>query len=196
MALIVHNTNVYASQNNNLVEVTKEQICRFIGILILSGYHTIPQLGLYWSSKPGMGLPILQKAISRNKFTTIKQNLHLADNTSIDTDDRFAKVRPLITLLNVKFKQFGIFCTNLSIDEEMVPYFGRHNCKMFIRGKPIRFGFELWCMCSDTGYLFEAIPYAGVATPYNKQVGLGASVILELLRSVSETKRNFGRLGQ
>ncbi|CAI6371246.1 unnamed protein product [Macrosiphum euphorbiae] len=29
-----------------------------------------------------------------------------------------------------------------SIDESMVPYFGRHGCKQFIRGKPIRFGFK------------------------------------------------------
>lgn len=185
MDLIVQNTNLYAAQKNNNVTVTREDIYRFIGILILSGYHVVPQIGMYWSSKSDLGLPIVQQAMARNKFTTIKANLHLADNMNIDSEDRFAKVRPLMNLLNKKYKQFGIFSSNLSIDEQMVPYFGRHNCKMFIRGKPIRFGFKFWCMCSDDGYLYEAIPYAGISTTYNKQIGLGASVVLEMLKFVT-----------
>ena len=41
--------------------------------------------------------------------------------------------------------QFGVFAEHLSIDEQMVPFFGRHSCKMFIRGKPIR-------LATKTGY--------------------------------------------
>lgn len=66
----------------------------------------------------------------------------------------------------------------------MIPYFGRHNCKMFIRGKPIRFGFKYWCLCSDSGFLFFADPYAGSSSPYDKTIGLGASVVLKLLEAV------------
>nr|CAH7746854.1 unnamed protein product [Callosobruchus chinensis] len=49
-------------------------------------------------------------------------------------------------MINEKNMQFGIFSHNLSIDEEMVTYFGRHSCKMFMKGKPIRFGFKLRCL--------------------------------------------------
>ena len=34
---------------------------------------------------------------------------------------------------------YGIFSSELSIHEQMVPYFGRHSCKMFIRGKALSF---------------------------------------------------------
>lgn len=94
------------------------------------------------------------------------------------------QVRPLINLMNEKFLQFGIWSEELSIDEQMVPYFGRHSCKMYIRNKPIRFGYKLWCLCSATGYLFKFIPYAGAAEGYDRQVGLGAEVVLRLLESV------------
>ena len=30
-----------------------------------------------------------------------------------------------------------------SIDETMVPYFGRHSWEHFIQGKPVRFGFKV-----------------------------------------------------
>ncbi|XP_033228842.1 piggyBac transposable element-derived protein 3-like [Belonocnema kinseyi] len=83
--------------------------------------------------------------------------------------------------------QFGIFSHNLSIDEEMVPYFGRHSCKMYIKGKPIRFGFKLWCLCSSNGYLFKFIPYCGKTTTHESDLGLGENVVLELLSVVQQT---------
>jgi|UniRef100_A0A2S2R041 DNA excision repair protein ERCC-6 len=80
--------------------------------------------------------------MSRNRFDSVKQNIHLSDNDQLDKNDRFSKLRPLFDLINKKNIQFGIFFHNLFIDEEMVPYFGRHSCKMYIKGKPIRFGFN------------------------------------------------------
>ena len=37
----------------------------------------------------------------------------------------------------------------------MVPYFGCHSAKIFIRGKPIRFGFKIWCLCGSDGYPYN-----------------------------------------
>ena len=86
--------------------------------------------------------------------------------------------------MNKKFQQSGIFETYLSVDEEMVPYFGRHSAKMFLRGKPVRFGFKLWCLCSSSGYMFKYTPYCGKSDFVDASFGLGASVVLELLRIV------------
>ena len=52
----------------------------------------------------------------------------------------------------LSFKQFGVFAKDLAIDEQMVPYFGRHSAKMFIGGKPIRFVFKNWVLASSDGY--------------------------------------------
>ncbi|KRX12036.1 PiggyBac transposable element-derived protein 3 [Trichinella nelsoni] len=60
-----------------------------------------------------------------------------------------------------KHRQFGIFHEQLYIDEGMVPYFGHHSCKMFIRGKPIRFGYKIWTMSSTNGYPYALKIYAG-----------------------------------
>lgn len=71
-----------------------------------------------------------------------------------------------------------------------MPYFGRHSCKMFILGKPIRFGYKLWCLCSSTGYLFSFIPYCGQSDEYNRELGLGADVVLRLLSNVEAPMRH------
>ena len=64
----------------------------------------------------------------------------------------------------------------------MIPYYGKHGTKQFIRGKPIRFGFKLWCLTSTEGYLFHAEPYCGSDTKL-KDTGLGqcADAVLGLI---------------
>ena len=42
-----------------------------------------------------------------------------------------------------EIQQFGIAHEDLNMDESMVPYYGRHSCKQFIRAKPFRFGYKL-----------------------------------------------------
>lgn len=73
----------------------------------------------------------------------------------------------------------------------MVPYFGRHSCKMYIKGKPVRFGFKLWCLCSSDGYLYQFLPYAG-ASPANQKsdIGMGGQVVLDLLSSVKDLENH------
>lgn len=68
----------------------------------------------------------------------------------------------------------------------MVPYFGRHSCKMFIKGKPVRFGFKLWCLCSSDGYLFYTMPYAGNQKKIYSELGLSGDVVMSLLSVIQK----------
>ena len=53
--------------------------------------------------------------------------------TMTSSDDKWVKLRPLFDVVNKNLIQFGVFAEYLSIDEQMVPYFGWHFCEMFIR---------------------------------------------------------------
>ncbi|XP_050301648.1 piggyBac transposable element-derived protein 3-like [Anthonomus grandis grandis] len=149
MNLIIQFSEKYAQDNNrHEFYLSREELLNFLGILILSGYHSLPQTDMYWSLDEDKTVRIVRDCMNRNKFRSIKRNLHLSDNNNLDKGDKYIKLRPFFDTMNEKFLQFGIFSFNLSIDEQMVPYFGRHSCKMFIKGKPVRFGFKLWCICS------------------------------------------------
>lgn len=50
---------------------------------------------------------------------------------------------------------------HLSYDESMIAYFGRHGCKQFIKGKPMRFGYKVWSLCTPAGYLINFEIYQG-----------------------------------
>lgn len=43
--------------------------------------------------------------------------------------------------LNVSYLRHDGIEENLSVDESMIRYYGKHYAKQYIRGKPIRFGF-------------------------------------------------------
>lgn len=126
--------------------------------------------------------------MTRNRYDEIMSCLHLADNRNLDKDDKFAKVRPLFEALNKAFLANAIHEENHSVDEAMVPYFGRHGCKQFIRGKPIRCGFKLWVGATRLGYVNWIEPYQGAGTRINskyKDLGLGAGVILQCADVIS-----------
>ncbi|XP_050330016.1 piggyBac transposable element-derived protein 3-like [Bactrocera neohumeralis] len=185
---IITETNRFAAQNNAGFHLDVVILKRFLGILLISGYHTLPSIEDYWSSQLSLGIAIVQQA--RATFMHVKRYIHFANNDELDVNDKMAKLSRFFDIINRKFKQFGIWSEFLSIDEQMVPYFGRHSCKMFILGKPIRFGYKLWCLCSSTDYLFSFIPYCGQSDEYNRELGLGADVVLRLLSNVEAPMRH------
>lgn len=176
----------YATTDNNDASFTTNaaEIRQFIGILYITGYNTRPDIQNYWAANPTLECPLIRATMPRDRFLRLKRYLHVCDNRQLDKNDKFAKVTPLNDLMNEKFMQFGLFTHNLSIDEQMIAYYGRHSCKMFIKGKPIRFGFKYWALCSAEGYLYSFMPYGGakaVPDPVYAEYGLGETVVLKLL---------------
>ena len=180
---VVEHSIIYAQQkNNHSFVLSKDDIYKFVGITILTGYHSLPQQQLYWSKAEDVSVPIVSKCMSRNRFNEIKRFLHCCDNTKLDTKDKMAKVRPLLDLINKSLLQFGVFAEALSVDEQMLPYFGKHSAKMFIRNKPIKFGYKYWALCSKDGYPFQLDIYCGKTPAQSPSEGfLGTQVVRKLL---------------
>lgn len=87
-------------------------------------------------------------------------------------------------LLNKNFIKFQVFSDSLSIDEQMVRYYGHHYLKQFIRGKPVRFGFKQWAMCcSQSGFCYHMSVYEGKSkdTSDVSVLGLFGSVVLNMI---------------
>ena len=98
--LIVDETNRYASQKNRNLTVDKHEIKCFIGILFLSGYLAPARRRLHWEMASDTHHDLVTNAMRRDKFEAICTNFHLADNNCLNEEDKFAKLRPLIKLLN------------------------------------------------------------------------------------------------
>jgi hypothetical protein len=75
MRLIVKQTTVYANcdKNDHDFVVTVEEMRTFLAILMLSGYHSLPQVKMYWSTDEDIGVELVKRAMTRDRFLTIKK---------------------------------------------------------------------------------------------------------------------------
>ena len=139
-------SNWYAAQNcADNFNLTKKELKVFLATLILSGYHTTPRQAFYWCRDENDGVPLIQQKLLLNRFRAIKLYLHLAENTTIDKNDRLAASEsPAVYKFCIRLlSQFGVFTNKLSINEKMVSYYRRSALKQYIRGKPIKVGVKL-----------------------------------------------------
>ena len=66
----------------------------------------------------------------------------------------------------------------------MCEYFGKHGCKQFIQGKPIRFGFKNWCGTTTLGYLVWFDFYQGKGQTSEPGLGLGGSIVTKFAQTL------------
>lgn len=153
----------------------------FFGILLLSGYVSVPRRRMFWETRKDSHNDLVANAMSRDRFNYIMRNLHCVNNDELDQIDKFAKIRPIFDKLNSNFQSFVPHCEAHSVDESMIPYFGRHGCKQFIEGKPVRYGYKVWMGATSGGYCVWVDPYQGKSSyiePKYRLLGVGPSVVL------------------
>ena len=189
--LIITQSNLYAAQNGKSTRIDAEELKLLLAIIIVSGYIPLPRRRMYWEDREDSKNAAVASTMTRNRFDELLSIIHFSNNETLDKNDKMAKIRPLLSMLNERFLSFWPESQNISIDESMVPYYGRHSAKQFIRGKPIRYGFKMWCLNTPDGYLIQTEPYQGKGTvKINPEVGMGGSVVLDLLSELPPLNYN------
>ena len=65
-------------------EITNDKICLFLSMLLLNGYHNLPDHKMYWEVTLDTFVQERSNSMPRNTFECILQNLHLCDNKQLD----------------------------------------------------------------------------------------------------------------
>ncbi|KAK4314976.1 hypothetical protein Pmani_013759 [Petrolisthes manimaculis] len=180
MGMIREETNRYHQVKfGKELSVRFDELHQVFGIFLLSGYNSVPNRRLFWSRQADTRcLAVIQSGMGLNRFEDIVRSLHFVDNSKKPTEDRIFKVRPLFEHFNKKFMNLAQpLPVTWAIDEAMEPYYGRHGLKQFIRGKPVRFGYKFWCLCSTEGLLISFKLYEGKETGYEEGLTIGESVV-------------------
>lgn len=67
----------------------------------------------------------------------------------------------------------------------MIPYYGRHPTKEFIRGKPIRWGYKAWVPAEPLGYAYHI--------DKDDLLSFTRSVAQQWLKAFENLQKNVGR---
>ena len=172
--LIVDETNCFATQVLQSQTVTRcstlkawsptnrDEMKRFLGMVIYMGVIQLPEISLYWSKKQLYCGTIILKTMDRDQFQILMRMLHFADNFSPSTS-RLAKIDSLMDKLINNFQTVYTPGSELILDETMVPFRGRVKFRQFIPGKSCRYGCKIFKLCTIDGYTWNFEVYCGVS---------------------------------
>ena len=169
-------TNRYARQTQNDAErqrwsiVTIAELKKFFAIILHMSLVKKPAMRDYFSTKPVLysSFPS-QIKLGRDRFLSILKYLHANDNSTFiprnePNHDPLHKVRPLVDLLNRKFKELYTPSEDLTVDEAMIPFRGRVAFKVYMKNKPNKYGVRLEVVAdASTGVVLHFEAYTGAA---------------------------------
>ena len=175
------------------VEVSIQELKKFIGTLILIGVYkskneNVAQL---WSRSDGR--PLFNKIMSRRRFEQIVKVLRFDDAASRRmnrTPDRLQPIKDCFESWNTFLRDAYIPGECMTVDEQLVTFRGRCPFRQYIKSKPGRYGIKIWAICdSKSSYAWKMEIYAGKKSG-SREVNQGERVVLSLTEEIEKSGRN------
>ena len=197
MERIVHYTNLHGKQYNDaqfLLGLNFEawtrtdhvKIRAFFGLLFLCGV-------LRASGEPIKSLSneeeVFQRSIfpatmSRNRFLQILRFLRFDDKATLAIrleTDKLAAVSEVSNMINIRLNEVYNPSESLTVDEQLVRFFGRCPFRMYMPAKPAKYGIKFWVLCDSAhGYCLKFQVYSGRAIGAAPERHQGQRVVFEL----------------
>lgn len=166
--------------------MSTDDFYKLVAIFIHLGYKKIPKYCLAWNSSSLCYDPFIPKVLSRNKFEGLMTFLHVVDQQKESelrsNNDKLLKVRPLYEHINSSCRKYCQPSREISIDERMVRSKAHFSFKQYIKNKPTKWGFKLWCLCNTTnGYTVKFSIYRGKTGEVISGNGLSYDVVFRLM---------------
>jgi len=158
---IASNTTAYAHSKgmSDTWKTSAEEMWLFIAVHIYMGIVPLPRAPMYWED--AWLQVFVANAFSRNRFQELLRFFHIAPpSPPASRHTVLDKVAPLITACQHSFSSYFSPVQVLVVDEAMVAFKGRESMKQYIRSKPTRWGYKVWCVASDN-YLLNFDVYRG-----------------------------------
>ena len=190
---LVESTVAYAEENKErkksmyrrlkLRELNKEEMMRFIAVLLLLGITGVRSYRKAWSMKNAQFIIRLNELMSRNRFEAIAAFFHIVtpEEEGRSIGNPLRKILPLHEHMKQRCFQLYQPLQQVSVDERMVKSKARTKFRQYLRDKPIKWGFKYWVMSDPTGYTCDFNLYCGAAQSVRSENGLGYDVVTSLI---------------
>ena len=138
--------------------VGAEEMRVFMGICFYMSVVHLPTYRMYWA--PCTRQSIVADAMTVNRFEEILSILHANDNDLEIAKgqpgyDRLHKVRPLLDSVLDRFKKCAEKEIQVSVDEQIIPFKGRHSLKTYMMKKTKKWGYKVWVQAGQSGYVHD-----------------------------------------
>lgn len=174
-------------EKNKMSPITLEEMRVGVGITFYMSLVELPNRRMNWSPKTRQA--IVADAMTVNRYEEILSVLHANDNNLEKKKgepgfDNLHKVRPLIDMLSSTFARCAEPEMYVSVDEQIIPFKGRHSLKVYMLKKPKKWGYKVWVQAGQSGYVHKFF-FAGDTTVtacsgITENVGKAGEVVVKL----------------
>jgi hypothetical protein len=159
------------------------------GLHAIMGCIHFPRIHMYFNEK--FKFPLIDGVMSRDRYYMLRTNLHVVDNLGVTEEtkksNRLWKIQPVIDSVRNRCRALERNEKCTSIDEQMIPFFGRCPVRQFVKNKPRPVGLKDFVVTTSDGLVLDFEIYQGTTTRLtNRELGLGPSVVLRLVETLPE----------
>ena len=173
----------YAQPDGSWHPTSSEEIRKFIAFLLYMGLVRVGSYELYWSTA-SLYYGLWGRAFfTRLRFKALLAFLHV-DVPDNDPADRLHKVRFVYDKVRTASAQLWQPKQHVSLDERMIRFKGRHSMKVYVKNKPVKWGFKTYALCDSSNhynYAFEM--YCGQVDVVSEH-GLTYDVVMRLFSAL------------
>ncbi|CAG4951870.1 unnamed protein product [Parnassius apollo] len=156
-----YSNQTYLLKKGQNLNTTKEEIKLFFGISIAMSYLGLPRIRMYWANRTRVAM--IADHMTRDRYFKIRTNLKLVNDLEVDEaskQNKFWKVNPLIKTVRKACLETSR-SQHISVDEQMIPFWGQVSMRQFIRGKPNPCGLKNFVCTTPDGVLLYFFMYEG-----------------------------------
>ena len=166
----------------------------FIGLLLLAGVYRGSQESLeeLWSRK--YGRPVFLATMSLKRFKLILRFCRFDNKNTREerrSADKLAAIRDVWTMFVSSLRKYYMPGTDITVDEQLVPFRGRCPFRQYIPNKPAKYGIKVWWCCdSATSYPLNGEVYLGRQPNEPRDTNQGARVVKAMVAPWYKSGRN------
>ena len=114
-------------------DLSEDELLKYISIIIFMGIAKLPEYNLHWSTKTHFQSNLIKEAMSINRFKAIGRYLAIGSNIK---GNKLSRIQALSDKIQQASLQYYVPCKNLSIDESMIGFTGKHELKQYMPMNP------------------------------------------------------------
>jgi hypothetical protein len=168
----IASTNSYAQAKNRVgwEDVTASEFNVFLALLLYFGIVSLPSKRMAWENDSMFRIPWITSKMPVRRFEAILNNWHWTDASSLSEAERRARnkdnsywtVQGYCDALCKTFDEHYVCPQCFDVDEQCIPWKGRHAAKCYNPSKPAKWHLKVYALnCSETSYQLKFFMYEG-----------------------------------
>eukprot|EP01036_Dinobryon_divergens_P036535 gene36535-47597_t len=173
MRNFVNSTNSFGlrKMNKKWYPLTIDEFKTFLSIILTLGFIKYPSRDTVWGDSP-MSSSFIRSLMTKARFNLILRAWHYEDENRYPPEELrqrkattpFWHVREFVSSMALSFQRWYQCGQRVDIDEQCIPWKGRHKSRCYNPNKPEKFHFKCYALNdAETGYMHNVYLYEGAA---------------------------------